>query len=207
MLITKDLTYTYLASETLAFPDLHLTESKALLLGPSGRGKSTLLHLLTGILPLQSGEIKLGEFSFVDKSPSAIDRFRGSEIGLVFQKPHFFPALTVLENLMVKSVGNSIKVHKKEAISLLEELGIGDQANKNINHLSVGQQQRVSIARALLGKPQFIFADEPTSSLDDENARRVIELLDKITQQHKAQLIVVTHDQRVKNQFNTAIQL
>ena len=207
MLTTRNLTYSYSSQSEISFPDLTLADPKSLILGPSGRGKSTLLHLLTGILPLQSGEIILNDFSFSQQSVSSIDRFRGKEIGLVFQKPHFFPALTVLENLLVKNVGNSYKIESSEAMSLLEELGIQDQAQKNINHLSVGQQQRVSIARAILGNPKFIFADEPTSALDDQNARAVIELLDKITSKYHAQLIVVTHDQRLKSEFNTLIEL
>ncbi len=206
MLSTRNLSYSYGAQQKLTFPELEIPNN-ALLLGPSGSGKSTLLHLLTGIIPLQNGSVYYGDAEYTSENQRDLDRFRGKHISLVFQKPQFFPALTVMENLRVQNMARGTTISKADAQTCLNALEIGDQAQKNIKNLSVGQRQRVSIARALLAKPDWIFADEPTSALDDDNATRVIQLLLNHSKENHAKLVVVTHDQRLVKYFDKIIEL
>lgn len=206
MLSTRNLSYSYGEQAPLTFPDVEIPKN-ALLLGPSGSGKSTFLHLLTGIIPLQNGTLQYGSADYSSKNQRELDAFRGKHISLVFQKPQFFPALSVMENLRVQNMARGTTISKADAQKCLEALEIGDQAHKNIKNLSVGQRQRVSIARALLANPEWIFADEPTSALDDQNATRVIQLLLNHSKENNAKLVVVTHDQRLVNYFDQIIEL
>ncbi|GAB5557572.1 MAG: ABC transporter ATP-binding protein [Schleiferiaceae bacterium] len=206
MLSTRNLSYSYGGQQKLTFPEVEIPNN-ALLLGPSGSGKSTFLHLLTGIIPLQNGSVCYDDEEYTSKNQRELDRSRGKHISLVFQKPQFFPALTVMENLRVQNMARGSAISKADAQACLNALEIGDQAHKNIKNLSVGQRQRVSIARALLAKPDWIFADEPTSALDDDNATRVIQLLLNHSKENHAKLIVVTHDQRLVKYFDQIIQL
>lgn len=146
----------------------------------------------------QSGEIIVDGTDIYGLKGNALDKFRGEKIGIIFQKPHILSALTVLENLQIanffvgKDRGESIERN-------LSELGILDKKSAKPDTLSEGEAQRVSIARALANEPKIILADEPTASLDDENAENVIRLLKVQAKRLHAVLIVVTHDQRVKN--------
>jgi putative ABC transport system ATP-binding protein len=129
-------------------------------------------------------------------SGQSLDLFRGQHIGIVFQKPHLISALTVKENLELVHFFSKKKGQNLD--QLLRDLGIHDKGNASVLTLSEGEAQRVSIARALANSPQLILADEPTSSLDDENTEKVIQLLKTQASKIGAALIIVTHDQRVK---------
>jgi putative ABC transport system ATP-binding protein len=130
-----------------------------------------------------------------------MDRFRGKRIGIVFQKSHFVQALNVMENLMLSVWLSEKKNQKERALELLSRLGLIEKSKEKVYALSAGQQQRLSIARALINNAGLILADEPTSSLDDLNCEKVIELLINEANQTGASLIVVTHDQRIKPFF------
>ncbi|WP_057937383.1 ABC transporter ATP-binding protein [Algoriphagus resistens] len=194
---SKNLTYSHPGQRPLAFPDILLESGESMLvLGKSGSGKTTLLNLLAGLLKPEAGEVKLAGRNIATMKGQELDLFRGKEIGIVFQKPHLLAALNVKENLQMAHFLGKKKGHNIE--QLLAELGLMDKANSSVLILSEGEAQRVSIARALANSPKLILADEPTSSLDDENAVRVVRLLQTQAAKIGAALIIVTHDQRVK---------
>lgn len=189
-------------------PDLYCEAGSTILItGDSGKGKTTYLHILAGILKPKTGEILIDKVNMVALSESKGDKFRGKNIGLVLQKSHFVTSLTVLENLEMASWLATGKKNATRAKELLAKLDIANQANKLPNQLSIGQQQRVSIARALMNGPKVLLADEPTSSLDDKNAEKVIQLLTDLSKEYKAALVIVTHDARIKEKFTNKITM
>jgi putative ABC transport system ATP-binding protein len=172
-----------------------------LILGPSGSGKTTLLHLLGGLLSPSTGNITLDDLHYSAFSPAKLDKFRGENIGIVFQKAHAVQSLSVMENLLLaQQLGGKI-LDKKKIMDLLERLQIAHKANQKPNRLSAGEQQRVAIARAVINQPRLILADEPTSALDDKNSTEVQNLLKESADAVKAILLVVTHDNRLKATF------
>lgn len=208
MIKTKGLTYSYNQSETLSFPDITIDKNEQfLILGKSGCGKTTLLNLLSGLLKPQKGKVQINDTDIDQLSGVSLDRFRGENIGFVFQTPHFFNALTVQENLIFAQKMGGKQVDKVTIKNILEELSIESKLKVKINELSVGEKQRVSIARALVNKPLVVFADEPTSALDDENCNAVSELLKRQTEKHNATLVIVTHDNRLKDRFENHLLL
>ncbi len=209
MISTSKLTFQYAReNEGFKFPDLHLEpEEHLLILGQSGVGKTTLLHLLAGLLRPQSGKVLINEQDLTNFSAAQLDRFRGEHIGLVFQKNHAIQSLTVSENLEARLFFSKKPIDKNRISNLLNELDLIDSKDKKVRQLSVGQLQRLAIALAVIHKPTVIFADEPTSSLDDDNCKRVIELLKTQAAITKANLIVITHDTRVKSHFNNSLSV
>lgn len=209
MVKTENLSFQYQqGQEIFKFPDLSLnTNENLLLLGKSGIGKTTLLHLLAGLLKPRKGTITLNETNINNFSPSKLDAFRGEHIGIVFQKKHAIQALTVIENLKARQYFSKSKIDESFINSLLEELDLLALKNRKPQQLSEGQLQRLGIAMAVIHKPKVIFADEPTSSLDDENCEAVIKLLKSQAESYNANLIVITHDQRIKPFFQNTIEL
>jgi putative ABC transport system ATP-binding protein len=208
MISTKNITFSYNKDQNFIMPDLFCQAGSTILVtGNSGKGKTTYLHILAGMLQPNSGEILIDNTDFTNLKGSKADKFRGKNIGVVFQKSHFIASLSVLENLEMASWLAIGKKHTKRAKELLNKLDILEQAHKQPSQLSVGQQQRVSIARALMNEPKVLLADEPTSSLDDKNADNVIELLESLSKEYKAALIIVTHDSRIKAKFTNQITM
>ena len=208
VLSVRNLSYSYENGMVISFPDFDVTENERLLItGNSGTGKTTLLHLLSGLLMVQKGEITISGSNLSTFSQQKLDRFRGRNIGLVFQQPKFIGALSVLENVLTAQYFGSGNVDSKRALSLLSKLGIEEKANKQTRHLSGGERQRLAIARALAAKPKILLADEPTSSLDDVNAEAVYNLLADESKENGANLIVVSHDQRLKANFKNKVNL
>ena len=206
MLETKNLRFKYGNNLELNFPDIKTSKENLLILGASGVGKTTFLHLLSGLLKPMNGEIDLLGTKISKLKMSEMDRFRGKNIGIVFQKPHFINSLTVKENLQLAQY-ISKKNDKNRIQSLLESLGIEDKANKKTQNLSQGEKQRVSIALAIVNSPKLILADEPTSSLDDLNCDKVINILKNQASKYKAKLIIITHDYRLKKHFKNTLSL
>lgn len=208
MITTKDIKFSYQKQQEFIFPDLYCEAGNTLLItGDSGKGKTTYLHILGGLLKPKSGSIEIDKQNMLELSEGKLDKFRGKNIGLVLQKSHFISALTVLENLEMASWLATGEKNTTRAKKLLDQLDIVNQANKLPSQLSIGQQQRVSIARALMNEPKVLLADEPTSSLDDKNAEKVIELLTSLSKEYKAALLIVTHDSRIKEKFSNKITL
>lgn len=203
---STNLKYSHPGQQPILFPDITLSAGESLLvLGKSGSGKTTLLNLLAGLLKPEMGEVKLGGKQLSDMNGQALDLFRGKEIGIVFQKPHLLAALNVKENLQMAHFFSKKKGQNIE--QLLEELGLGGKAKSSVLTLSEGEAQRVSIARALANSPKLILADEPTSSLDDENTETVIQLLKSQAAKIGAALIIVTHDRRVKAHISNFVEV
>lgn len=208
MLETQGLKYSYHTTKKFHFPDIACPDGRALLiLGQSGKGKTTLLHLLALLLKPDEGVVRIGNEEATSLSPSGLARLRAGQIGIVYQRAHFVNALSVLDNLLISNYLAGKKPDGQKAVYLAEQLGFADHLHKKTFQLSQGEQQRVSIARALMNSPSVILADEPTSSLDDINCDRVIRLLKEQSAQINASLIVVTHDQRLKDTFEDRVSL
>ncbi|SIN65600.1 ABC transporter ATP-binding protein [Algoriphagus halophilus] len=206
LLSSKNLSFTYSGQKTLYFEDIQLNEKESLLvLGKSGSGKTTLLNLLAGLAKPDQGQIQIGNQPFSDYTGQKLDLFRGQNIGIVFQKPHLLAPLSVLDNLRMANFFGKKKNERLE--QLLEDLGLSHRKNASVLTLSEGEAQRVSIARALANEPKLILADEPTSSLDDENTEKVIQLLKEQSSKIGAAMIIVTHDQRVKNHISNFMEV
>jgi putative ABC transport system ATP-binding protein len=207
MIKTKGVEFNYDNQVFFKFQDINLKSSENLLIiGSSGIGKTTLLHLLAGLLESSSGSIKLFEKELNELSSHQLDRFRKNNIGIVFQRPHFVNSLTVKENLqLAQYIANKKDNNRIE--NILKNLNILDKSDKKTNQLSQGEKQRASIALAIVNSPKLILADEPTSSLDDINCDNVIKLLKKQATDFGAQLIVITHDSRLKKHFKNSIEL
>ncbi|WP_461532859.1 ABC transporter ATP-binding protein [Sinomicrobium sp.] len=208
MIKTTGLRFGYDDQHSFDFPDIAIDKHGYLLiLGESGVGKTTFLHLLAGLLRPQKGKIQIGETDISTLSQRKLDQFRGQHIGIVFQKSRLVKALTVVENLLLIQHLSGVGQDRKGVMEILERLNIGDKASAYGANLSEGQKQRVSIAAALVNKPDLILADEPTSSLDDKNCSAVINLLREQAEQTGASLLVITHDSRLSSQFSNSIRL
>ncbi len=207
-LITEKLTFAYSDSVNFSFPDITCdTGDHLLIMGPSGCGKTTLLHLLAGLLRPLSGSIIINSTDITMLHNSLLDKFRGKEIGFVFQKPHFIQALSVIDNIQLAPYLNHRQVDNNEIDLLLNRLNLLHKRHSRINQMSEGELQRLSIARAVINRPAIILADEPTSSLDDKNCEESIALLKSQAEMYKSSLIIVTHDKRLCNHFNHVITL
>jgi ABC-type lipoprotein export system ATPase subunit len=208
MVQTQELSFSYSNNVAFQFPNLHCEAGGTLLItGPSGRGKTTLLHLLAGLLTPQSGAIWVHDTDLSGLRGRTLDRFRGQHIGVVFQKAHVVAALPVLDNLVLAGWLATGQKQPKKAFELLERLGLTSWAQQLPARLSVGQLQRVAIARALMNDPKLLLADEPTANLDDDNAALVAELLREQAQWSGAALLIVTHDARLKSIFPQQLPL
>lgn len=195
-------------TDALQFPDIYCPANEELLIaGKSGSGKTTLLSILGGLLKPTSGKVQIGGTDITNLSSKKMDQFRGRNIGFVLQQHYFVEALTVEENLKLaqRLAGNSID--RKSIAIVLEELSIDHKMKEKPSRLSVGERQRLGIARAIINKPVLLLADEPTSALDDENCNAVIQLLRKEVRHSGAALIVVSHDDRLKEHFSNSVHL
>lgn len=186
---------------------------KVLLLGESGSGKTTLLSLICGFLSPISGDIFLNEQKLNDLKANKKDQFRSDNIGIIFQQFNLLPYANVIDNITLplyfsKNRDSRVTNHREAALNLcrslqLSESTIAMQANK----LSVGQQQRVAVARALIGNPSLIIADEPTSSLDASTQKKFLDLMFRQIEEHKSTLLMVSHDASISNYFDRTINI
>jgi len=201
MIRLVDLAFRYSASsELLSFPDWQVEQgAHALILGSSGSGKTTLMHLLAGLLRPTQGRVEIGREDLSRLKGTDLDRYRGRYIGLVFQKPHLLASLSLEQNLLLAQYLAGLKQDTHRVAQVLEVLGLSHRKKALVHTLSQGEAQRASIARAVLNDPLVILADEPTSSLDDENCARVLTTLQEQAKRYDATLVIATHDQRVKD--------
>ncbi len=181
------------------------------LLGPSGAGKSTFLTAVGLINPPTSGRVVINGELVMDgpRAMTNLRSFRRRQIGYVFQKSHLIPFLNALENVQIalELNGNSPRAARRRSMGLLEELGVHDRAANLPSMLSGGQQQRVAVARALANQPSIILADEPTAALDSRRARQVMELFARVAHDHGTGVMVVTHDHRSLDVFDTLYEM
>ena len=208
MIATANLKYAYPGKGVISFPDINIHQGeKFLILGDSGCGKTTLLHLLCGLRSPKSGEVIVADQVFSKLKSSDLDFFRGKHIGIVFQVPHFIDSINVFENLKLAQHLSGSMESEQKIIEILESLNIRQKAFEKPSELSQGERQRVSIARAVITNPKVIFADEPTSALDDKNCHEVLSLLEEQAARTNATLVIVTHDNRLKEKFHNKILL
>ncbi len=210
-------------------PHLSLGDGEQVaLIGTSGSGKTTLLHLIAGILAADSGQILFGSetapgaasnrhLSYSSGGDSRVnlsdlpeakrDVFRGSYIGYIFQTHHLLPGFTALENVLL-GMSFTGRAHDPQwARHLLGEVGLADRLHYRPQKLSVGQQQRVAVARALANRPGLVLADEPTGALDSRNAQQVLDLIRRLCTEIKATLLLVTHDLNIARQLQRTLTL
>lgn len=189
----------------LRFPDLALAAgSSMLVLGPSGSGKSTLIQALAGLLPIQQGDARVAGQSLGALSAPALDRFRARHLGLVFQTLNLLPYFSALDHLRLAREFAGLPA-RDDALAL-DGLGLAaDLYRRPVRHLSVGQQQRVAVARALVTQPSLVLADEPTSALDESNRDLVVGAL--LSQAAESALLMVSHDRSLATHFDQVIEL
>jgi putative ABC transport system ATP-binding protein len=206
MLSLRSVAHRYGGKLVLVAPDTDLRAGEhCAVIGPSGSGKSTLLNILAGILPPAAGQIALqGDLLYT--TPARDDRWRARRIGVVPQRLHLLSSLSARDNVRLAQYLAG-KDADAEADRLLASLGMEERSRARPAALSVGEQQRVAIARAIVNRPQVLLADEPTSSLDDDNAERAIDLLFDAARMAAALLVVATHDRRVRGRFDRVVEL
>ncbi|MDR3606273.1 MAG: ABC transporter ATP-binding protein [Oligoflexia bacterium] len=187
---------------------------KVFIYGPSGSGKTTLLGLLAGVLAAKEGSIRLLGKDLVKMTAHERDEFRGNHMGYIFQMFNLIPYLSVLDNITLSCELNRTRKGripngelKKSATSIAQELGIAEYLDKTITQLSVGQQQRVAVARAILGSPEIIIADEPTSALDYDHREKFLKLLFLECRKTQATVLFVSHDRQLEPLFDRCISL
>jgi len=213
-----NLTKTYVGPDGSRVPVIDIGElvigdgEQVALIGTSGSGKTTLLHMIAGILTPDSGEIlfELGEEGRVDVSKLAEaerDVFRGRHIGYIFQTHHLLAGFTAMENVLLGMSFTGRKHDVGWAKRLLEEVGLSDRVDYKPGKLSVGQQQRVAVARALANRPRLVLADEPTGALDANNAQQVLQLIRKLCGEVNASLLLVSHDLNIARQLPRVLTL
>ncbi|WP_071518773.1 ABC transporter ATP-binding protein [Geitlerinema sp. PCC 9228] len=187
---------------TRVLKDINLQITKGeihLLMGPSGSGKTTLLSILAGLLTPTRGSVSLLGTEITQLSGKELSRFRLEKIGFIFQGFNLFSALTARENVQLALNLKGIKKQeaRRQAMHLLEQVGLADKADQQPKDLSGGQKQRVAIARALAGYPPIIMADEPTAALDSVSGHAIIDLLSRLAKEEGATVLIVTHDPRI----------
>ncbi len=181
-------------------PELTISSKERILIkGPSGTGKTTLLHLLAGLYTPQSGEILWAGNSITALSENQVSHLRKKNMSLIFQNLNLLPYLTAAENLEL------VGLKSNEALEMLTAVGLKEKSNSRTQSMSLGEQQRTAVARALGQKPAVILADEPTSSLDDQNAEQVMKLL--VESSHTPTVVMVSHDHRVEKYFTRILDM
>lgn len=208
MINVTGLSFSYTPQRSISFPDIQLAQGEhGLLLGESGSGKTTLLHLLGGLLRGYAGSLKMANTELASLSESQLDKFRGKNLGFIFQKNHLISALSVEKNVILSPYLAGIQLDHAHVHEVLSTLGLTEKSKSPVSEISQGQAQRVAIARAVMNHPAVILADEPTSALDDKSCDRVISLLLDVATKNKATLLVATHDQRLKDKIKKQITL
>lgn len=204
----KNLEFSYGADAILKIPQFEISKGEMVfLLGPSGSGKSTLLELIAGILKPVQGDLILDGKNISQLSLAELDQFRSDHIGYVFQSFNLIPFLSVFENIQLPFLFQKKTYDQILFDHLIERLGLKPFIHRQVAQLSVGQQQRVAVARALLKKPQLILADEPTSALDYDHREGFLKILFELCRQEKITVLFVSHDRSIEKLFDRAVDL
>ena len=206
-LLIRDLRFAYRDGFAVRVPELSMGAGEQVLLkGASGCGKSTFLNLLAGLLDAESGEISVGGESITAVRGAARDAVRGRRIGMVFQTHQLLTGFTARENLQIALLFSSVpQAERAQRVEdLLKSLGL-ERADAMVERLSVGQQQRVAVARALVGRPALVLADEPTASLDPDHALQTMTLMREAVAREGAALLCTSHDPALIEHFERVI--
>jgi putative ABC transport system ATP-binding protein len=180
---------------------------QVVLIGSSGGGKTTLLNIIAGITTADSGDVVVSGTNIVRLPEAARDRFRAERIGYVFQTFNLLSAFTALENVLLGMSFGGQKADRSRAVKLLERVGLGHRLHHKPAQMSVGEQQRTSVARALSNTPRLLLADEPTANVDVANQQTVLQLLRESCREHNVSLLMVTHAAEVASQFDRVEKL
>jgi ABC-type lipoprotein export system ATPase subunit len=187
----------------LDIPEFHVAPGEQMVLvGRSGCGKTTLLHVIAGISRPDSGRVRINDWDLTLLSESESDRFRAERIGYVFQTFNLLPGFTALENVLVAMRFARSRPDKTRARQLLKRVGLEHRITHKPRQLSVGEQQRVAVARALANKPKLLLADEPTANVDAGHQQQVLDLLRETCGEENVALVLVTHSGEVAGQFS-----
>ncbi len=206
--ITKQFVQGNSTIEVLKGIDVDFEQGKSYAIaGESGSGKSTLLHILAGIDKPDSGFVMFDGKEIGQLKPHEHEKFLNQSVGLLFQQPYLIKELTVLENVMLKGMISHKNNLEHEAVKLLERVGLREKAHEFPATLSGGQQQRVALVRALMNKPSFLLADEPTAHLDVQTGKATIELLRECQEQWSMGLIICSHDEYVSKAMEKTFHL
>lgn len=207
MLTIQNLRKTFSNSENEKFDIINIpffemnNNEQIAIIGESGSGKSTFLNLISGIVSSDSGEILFNDTNITKLTGSKMDKFRAKNIGYVFQTFNLLQGFTALENVMLGMMFCG-KADKYRSLSALDKVGLSKRINNKPSELSVGEQQRVAVARAIVNSPGMILADEPTANLDRKNSGTVIELIKELCSMEKIALILVSHESDITGKFN-----
>jgi ABC-type lipoprotein export system ATPase subunit len=207
MLQLKDIKKSFRQPDGTALPVLDIPEfqvaagEQIAMVGQSGCGKTTLLHIIAGISRPDSGKVRVDEWDITLMPESERDRFRAERIGYVFQTFNLLAGFNALENVMVSMRFARGRPDKVRARQLLERVGLSHRMTHRPAQLSVGEQQRVAVARALANKPQLLLADEPTANVDAGHQQQILDLMRDTCREENVALIIVTHSHDVANQF------
>ena len=209
------LAYPGVGKPVIKIPEFSLIRGEELFMyGPSGSGKSTLLEVLSGVLKPQQGSVKVLDMDLVKMTESERDSFRAEHMGYIFQSFNLIPYLTVTENIELPLHLSSSRKARLGTVdtgmvirALCGNLGIADLIGKKVRELSVGQQQRVAVARALLGKPDLLLADEPTSALDTDHREKFLKLMFEICDLYGTTVLFVSHDRSIEKLFTRSVAL
>ena len=183
---------------------------KVAFIGSSGCGKTTLFNMISGMITPTKGSVVVEDVDLTTLREVERDLFRANHIGYIFQDFNLFPEFTVLQNVVLPmsfSKRYSKSEMEKEAIGMLERVGLKDKVNQKVKTLSGGEKQRVAIARSIVNKPNIILADEPTGNLDYKNGQKIMDLIIQIAKEEKATLLVITHNNAQLEMFDRSVNI
>jgi len=201
MLICENLSFSIDGHKLFSNINLNIENQKDLLItGPSGVGKTTLLSILCGLQKPTAGKVLYDDINLYNLVEKKIDYFRGDKLGIVFQNFNLINAFTIKQNLELANTTQGSE--EKKLYDLLQRVGLADKSHIKVSKLSVGEKQRLAVARAFIGNPKWIFCDEPTSSLDDNNTEIISQFIKDESTRCKASLVLITHDKRVQSILN-----
>lgn len=213
MLRLNDVKKSYLEPNGNVLPVLDIStfsvdsSEQMVLIGRSGCGKSTLLHVIAGISRVDEGSVEVDGIDIAGVSESVRDRFRADTIGYVFQTFNLLPAFTALENVTLGMTFARGRYDPSRARQLLDRVGLSHRLSHRPATMSVGEQQRVAVARALANRPKLLLADEPTANVDPGNQQQIVELIRETCEEEKISLVLVTHTPEVAEQFDRIVSL
>ena len=198
MLISENISFSIDGQKLFSNINFKIETGKDLLItGPSGIGKTTLLSILSGLQKPTQGNVLYNNINLYNLPENKIDKFRGEQLGIIFQNFNLINTFTIKQNLQLVNTALN-KKDNNHIYELLQRVGLADKSHIKVSNLSIGEKQRVAVARAFIGKPKWIFCDEPTSSLDDKNTAIIINLVKEESLRCKASLVLITHDKRIQ---------
>ena len=213
MLLLQDVRKAYLEPDGTRLPILHIPQfqvdrgEQMLLVGRSGSGKTTLLHVIAGITKPDSGIVEIDGRDIFQLSEAVRDRFRADKMGYVFQTFNLLPGFSALENVCLGMAFTRNAADADRARELLKRVGLEHRLSHRPAALSVGEQQRVAVARALANKPQLLLADEPTANVDAGHQQHIVDLIRETCREENVALVMVTHTAEIRAQFDRVDEL